>query len=186
MESHDHDKDRLDEWLDGALRKYGDIEPRAGIEGRILASLVVEKERISRSWTRSFVLASACAVAVIAIVLLSSVPHDRRQTLVKPPSERTTVAVVRQRAGQQPAATHAPRKAAVKDRTLRARTLEPKRDTFPSSRALSEQEQLLSRYVKEYPQEAGLIANKQAAEQQKVEMLLDGRLSESQLDQQER
>lgn len=186
MESHDHDKDRLDEWLDGALQRYGDAEPRPGLEGRILANLAAEKEGMSRAWARSLGLAGACAVAAIAIVLLSRAPRDQRQILVNGPAEQSTVAVAPRSAAQQPAATQALRKPAIRDSILRARTREPKRDTFPSSRALSEQEQLLSRYVKEFPQEAVLIAKKQAEEQQKVEMLLDGKLSESQLDQQER
>ena len=47
----------------------------------------------------------------------------------------------------------------------------PKLDQFPSPRPLSEEEQLLVRYVHEFPEEAVLIAKAQAESEKEIEQL---------------
>ncbi len=42
----------IDQWLDAALSQYAKAEPRAGLEGRVLATLQAERNRVGlkRNW----------------------------------------------------------------------------------------------------------------------------------------
>src|SRR6185312_7823201 len=58
-------KDRMDRWLDSALKQYGDVEPRIGLERRIMANLEVRTHSVAR---RNWLL----ALASIAVVCVSA------------------------------------------------------------------------------------------------------------------
>ena len=62
----------------------------------------------------------------------------------------------------------------------------PRLDQFPSPRPLSEQEQMLARYVREFPQEAVLVARAQTERRKELEKLLADGPSKIDSDQQER
>jgi hypothetical protein len=46
-------------------------------------------------------------------------------------------------------------------------------EQFPSARPLSEEEQMLARYVREFPQEAVLVAQDQAKAHKELEELIE-------------
>src|SRR6266516_514222 len=60
------DNDRLDQWLDSALNEYGKSEPRAGLEGRVLANLSAQARpsRIRSPWPWALAGASAAVLLV--------------------------------------------------------------------------------------------------------------------------
>ena len=64
---------RLDELLDKALKNYGAVEPRIGLEARVLARLEAEREKPAGGAWR-WVLATTAVVAALGIALFRSVP----------------------------------------------------------------------------------------------------------------
>src|SRR5271163_2932709 len=73
------ERDALDRELDAALAKYAAVEPRLGLEDRILAHVRAERERVrDRSWWRwSVVPAAVAAVAVIVVAVTLAVRAGR-------------------------------------------------------------------------------------------------------------
>ena len=154
---------RLEEWLDAALKQYGNAEPRVGLENRILARLRAEPARRSR-WLWP-ILAATAAAALIAGILVSG-------DLKEVPAPSSVKAVI---APQIPK-TRGEKEVAIKTghrhgRQVRAREVakgvEPtqapivKADQFPSPAPLSEQEERLARYVREHYEQAVMIARAQ-------------------------
>src|SRR3954468_24420124 len=156
-ENQNSSGDELDRLLDAALKQYAPVQPREGLEGRILARLRSETtERTSRAWRWS---TSATAVAGFTVIItIASLTHVRPQP----------------RAAQQPSVTvPGPKLAASSEATKviqrpkrRMHALNdsqvakvlPKLDQFPSPQPLSEQERLLASYVAVYPKQAALLA----------------------------
>ena len=187
--------DRLDQWLDKALHEYGSAEPRVGLENCTLANLAMQKASVAdhRRWRLAVGTAAAIAAVVIA-VWLGSGANNRSKSLgnfaynapstTQPKSEANTQPVVKQTAA----------KAGVQRRRRlhHARTVDldesPKLSQFPSPQPLSEQEQMLTRYVREFPQEAVIVAKTQAqaAAQRELGELAANKPSEIDSDQQER
>ncbi len=65
----DNKQDELDRSLDAALAKYTAVEPRPGLEARILASLRAEPARVpDRAWWQ-WSLVAAAAVVIVALAL---------------------------------------------------------------------------------------------------------------------
>ena len=59
--------DELDDALDAALAKYAAVEPRAGLEGRILAKLRTASEPApDRAWWHWGVIATVAAVLLVS------------------------------------------------------------------------------------------------------------------------
>jgi hypothetical protein len=157
------ENDALDRELDAALTKYTAVEPRAGLEERILANLRTQREHAaSRSWwgwRPAIALAAALAVLVAVSLWISRKPTEvvHRPPVPTPGAE---VAASRENTPQKPstsmvaknAGQHGPR------HSQPMVTAVPKLDVFPSPQPLSEQEQLLANYVTEYPEHAVLVA----------------------------
>src|ERR1700674_5863090 len=60
--------DALDRELDAALAQYGAVEPRVGLEQRVLTNLQAEREKItSRTWWRWPVTVALTAAMTIAV-----------------------------------------------------------------------------------------------------------------------
>jgi hypothetical protein len=154
------DKNRsADEWLDIALKHYGDAEPRSGLEGRVLATVRFERTRITISRRNFWPALAGMAVLVILGASIALVRGYRikpvavatRQTFppAKKPAPKIPTSFL-----SAPKPTHS--------RTS-ARSAESKRDSlhlsqFPSPQPLNEQEEILARYVRENTQEAVLLA----------------------------
>ncbi len=62
MNAEDRERE-LDRWLDEALARYSDVEPRAGLEQRILANLEARRQA-SRPWWRWTWIPVAAAVLI--------------------------------------------------------------------------------------------------------------------------
>ncbi len=164
MEPRDHqtrDREKIaDQWLDAALKQYGEAEPRAGLEGRVLANLRAEKESlVSRGWNRPAVVAVA-VVLVIGMGVFWASEHrgvkeitGMRASVVSHSGQ--AVANVQMPSRTKISQAPMPRRSAHRRlRVQHAETDEPRLAQFPAPRPLTAQEQLLVRYVRERPDDA--------------------------------
>lgn len=194
--------DPLDRELEAALAKYSAVEPRAGLEERVLANLHAERGRSPQSlWSRSNLVWAATAVAATLVVAAALVlrTNMRRTPVVaihpatQAPSinqPKPRVALARENNDHTAAlvpvihhAAHRPHPAAVAQAS-------PRLDQFPSPRPLSNEERLLVRYVQEFPEAAVTIAKAQTESEMEVERLIANQppaeTPDEQQDQQER
>ena len=168
MEPKEHEK-IASQWLDAALKQYGEAEPRTGLEGQVLANLRVEKERLAepRRWRLAF--AAVAAIVVVGEVMFVGREHlgankeiaTVQAPVIHPPQSSVT-------SDREPGGTVIAQ-ASARPKPLRRRQpgrvvedSEPRLEQFPAPRPLSEQERMLARYVEERPQEAKLVAQSQA------------------------
>ena len=147
--------DELDRALDEALAKYAAVEPRAGLEGRILANLHTQPV-VSRTawWTWS--LAAALAVSLLVAVALNwrarpTPPVVAEHKPVPPQVSPNIGAMVVNRTPATGVRIHRSAKSA------RPHT-NPKLDVFPSPQPLNVQERILANYVAQFHDEAVLVA----------------------------
>jgi hypothetical protein len=156
-------QDELDRILDASLAKYAAIEPRTGLEERVLATLRAERARLpDRAWWRWSVLA-AVAMMVIGVAILAwrsggpshPVVADHPSSITEGQAEPRAQIVLSPTPVQKAKVrrSHAP----VVSRSQPNLRL-PKLEQFPSPQLLSEQEKLLLAYVAEDPERAALIA----------------------------
>ncbi len=155
------ENDRLERWLDSALRQYGAAEPRAGLEERVLARMRVEQESERHSWSWGLTLGLATAVAIMAGILaveqVREVPPPTARVAGTPPITRTPVGEMTfLRHGTQ--ARNSEAGGGSRRSVETAESSLPRKDQFPSPAPLSEQEQMLARYVREHHQQAILEA----------------------------
>ena len=179
MESQD--RDVLDNLLDGALKQYSNVEPRPGLEGRVLTNLAVARSRSQfRRWAVSFALAGG--VSVILVIGFMSLMHRPRRTValaIHTPSAASAPSNRSDDAGAPtpkiPGSVAGLSVQRHKARTFAANAAAqspPRLSQFPSPMPLSEQEQLLKQYVRAFPQEAIIIAKEQTLREQEFEKLL--------------
>ena len=57
----------LDELIDRALARYGDAEPLAGIEQRVLQRAQSDRRRSALQWTAALAIAAALLIAVVVV-----------------------------------------------------------------------------------------------------------------------
>jgi hypothetical protein len=162
------ENDKLDRELDAALAKYAAIEPRLGIEERVLANLRAEPGPVtSHSWWRWPAVGALAAVIVViaSVAWRSGKPVQSKTT--RPPAMAATArdsathvahdngtgAIRQHKTGSR---RQADTPAVTRETTVVAPS--PKLDHFPSPQPLSEQEAILARYVTSYPEHAALIA----------------------------
>ena len=160
-------QDELDRILDAALARYAAVEPREGLEQRVLANLRAVPPIPERAWWRWGVIAAVVAVflATLALTWRSDkqrhpVVANRPVVTTQPPKERTIRTVSNARSsGVRPVRPNAGRKVAVPPSPpALAIARPPKLDQFPSPQPLSEQEKILQSYVAENPEQAVLLA----------------------------
>ncbi len=190
--------DDLDRALDSALAKYAAVEPRAGLEDRVLANLRAERAQApDRAWWRWSVAAALAAVVIVAVALAWRSGQPLHPTVANhsspafPTSKEPTTQFASNAAGgtappqvrrSLPGIVHHRRATVVA-------AAGPKLDQFPSPRPLSEQELALARYVSEFPQEARLIARAQEEYEKETQREMKDERSETEghgSDQQER
>jgi len=171
MEPNGMDRDRVvDQWLEEELRRYGKAEPRYGLDLRVLASLHREKDRIAarrRWWWAAGAMAATAAVIVVIwfgqgdranrSAGVSVVAHENAPppSTSKPPVATQTAQEVHPRV--------------VRQTTREPQAAPPKLEQFPTPAPLNDQEQLLARYVREFPQKAALVARAQTELQKQDE-----------------
>jgi hypothetical protein len=163
---HDQAGSELDSVLDAALGKYAAVEPRAGLEERVLANLRAERTRVAdRGWWRWGWAGALTTIVAVAVALAwksgkQSPPLVAKSTSVtmqSPVTLGTHVASVdgdalrRQGHWLRNTTTHPLR-------ALSAAVTIPRLDVFPSPQPLSEQEKIMASYVAGYPEQAALIA----------------------------
>lgn len=157
------ERDELDRLLDSALGKYGTAEPRAGLEGRVLARLrseeAIVRKRAAWRW------ALAAVVAVIAIfVAVAWRPRNHSPVVAGHSFSPATATHAIRELPQQP--TQSAKKRLANSRVHRLRhanpvevaSSAPKLDQFPSPQPLSDQEKILVRYVENFPDKARVLA----------------------------
>jgi|SRR5580658_829937 hypothetical protein len=171
-------QDELDSALDAALAKYAAVEPRAGLDGRILANLRAEPARVrDRSWWRWCVAGALATVVVVALALAWRSGKPSRPIVANHSSpttqaskEQATKVTSTGGANERPLHASNLARRPTTDPVRRATVVaanptpdrpqldQPKLDQFPSPRPLSEQEKILQSYVAQYPEKAVLIA----------------------------
>jgi hypothetical protein len=165
------DKDQFDDLLDGVLKRYGTVEPRVGLEGRILANLACadRQPRLGSYWVAwGFPIAGTLGMATVLLFLMRT-PHFHQQPVaVHPPSAATQT-------GSQNTATaaHKPHRSSMRRPTLQPElaNVDRRPSVFPSPHPLTEQERLLKAYVNNSPQEAALVAHEQAEREKELEAM---------------
>lgn len=156
----------LDRMLDAALSNYSVVEPRAGLEERVLANLRAQQSQPARhSWWQWSLAAGLTAVVVVTIALLARVRTPVAPVIShKPPLTNTapvnsTQEVARQSAGTIERAKPHHKIQGHHDAPVVATA--PKLDHFPSPQPLTSEEIALARYVRNFPKEAQLVAKAQ-------------------------
>jgi len=156
----------VDELLDSALARYAQAEPRPGLEGRLLARLRSEPEPAAFGW-RWLPMAAAAAVVLAAVLYFAGSRTSRpTEVAVQPPpavAPAQTAPAVTPKASA-PVASRPAAKRLSAPRALAA-AASGRRQQFPTPGALSEQEQLLVRFVHQTPpQELQVVARQRLAE----------------------
>lgn len=163
--SNEPSEDEFDRILDAALAKYASAEPRTGLEERILATLhSSEIPMLHSAWSR-WALGTALAAVLMALVigLRSIKPNSEVGRHQKPAQLRSSEAELHGLGQDVDVHKHqAPiDTSAVSTITIRRKPKVPKNpklDVFPSPHPLSEQEQMLARYVAQFNDEAVVVA----------------------------
>jgi len=161
-------RDQFDDILDNALKCYGDVEPRAGLEGRVLARLTEGQVHRHTGWVW------ALGTAAVACLVITSALVANRFWTKAPTARKNPIAAAVSKSNETASATvpaerqeHSSRR---HHRGLQVRTNvpllaadTPRLDKFPSPQPLSDQERLLKVYVTNFPQQAALMARQQSA-----------------------
>jgi hypothetical protein len=170
MKSEDRDR-LLDRLLDGALAAQH-VEPREGLEQRILANL--RARPTTRPWWRWIWVPAALAAAVLLILGLRVM---RRPEPVGNPAIATPAPIAPVPSPKQPEAPaamakhRAPRGSSPRTRTVAAIAAPPlpRRETFPSPTPLTAEERMMLTLVRHNRTEAVLVAQTQENEREKVQ-----------------
>jgi len=193
--------DEFDRELNAALAKYAAAEPRAGLEGRVLASLQAERKQVvDRSPSRWSIVSITLAIAAVIIVAValpwrSDWPRDsmtaNRASTGTPNAQSGPSLAANGQANSASPPVPAPTVRRVTHRvhptTVAATPL--KLDQFPSPQPLTEQELALAHYVSQFPQEATLIAQAQEQFEKEIQQAMKDARAEIEAnssDQQER
>ncbi len=146
---------QLDELLDQGLERYGQVQPRPGLEERIIANMRAQQSTRRFSWR--WPVAALAAIAVLAAAVLI-VP--RKQTAIFEANGIQPILKQPQPMPHRPLAVQGTKRPVTRrSNSVRvASTAVPWLEQFPSPAPLSEQEKLLARYVQEQPEEAGKVA----------------------------
>jgi hypothetical protein len=192
--------DALDYELDEALAKYAAVEPRAGLEDRVLAHVRAERvgNRSWRWWSAAFAAVAFAMVVIVMATLASRAGRPQTPAIANhapaavPASEHTAPQVV-SNSGATAAHSQTPRRVTrsasrgVGGEVIAAAA--PRLDHFPSPLPLTEQELALARYVSQFPQEATLIAQAQEEYEKEIQQAMKNARPETESkssDQQER
>jgi hypothetical protein len=161
-----------DDWLDTALRKYGEAEPRPGLELRVLANLRAEQGRaVGRAWWPWAALAAVAIVIVIAVPLLRKPEKTTANSAADGPLTAKHSTQAAKNSEEKPAApavqVPVKRHATANAHPPARNAASPRLEQFPSPRPLSAQEEILANYVAQFREQAVLIARARTQELQK-------------------
>lgn len=180
MTELDHNQD-LDKLLDSALAEYSSVEPRPGLETRILANVRAASKTASLPWKWRWLWAgTAAALAILLMVLFAGrrsvapAPGDnvvQKKLPAEQPNPGTGKSSPRRTPEVSGPAPSDQENRVAAQRKMRGRPhpetvalkLEPRRAVFPTPAPLSEQEKLLLSYYAQTPREE-LIAQSRPEE----------------------
>lgn len=151
--------DKAGQWIDDALAEYSKAEPRSGFEGRLLARLQTEEQRSPKNawwrWALPIGAAAMCLLALLWLGRLSSRQVSKTQITKSVPTAKEAVA----RSSEQIGPLKQDRRTLAKARNKSISP--PKQEQFPAALPLSDQERMLARYVRDFPEKAALVARAQ-------------------------
>jgi hypothetical protein len=163
--------DKLDRELNAALAKFAAVEPRRGLEDRILVNLRAEQQHNSaRTWWHWPAVAALAVVMVLAVSLAWRPGKAVRNITAQPitrqinqhPGKQSTNNEIRPTRLHDAASERRVKPHAVSQQATVSPA--PKLGQFPSPQPLSEQEEMLARYVAKFPEHAALIAQARTEE----------------------
>jgi hypothetical protein len=193
------ENDVLGRELNAALAKYADVEPRAGLETRVLANMQTERARVSDpAWWRWSCATALAAVIVVAFALawrsgkpshpvVANHPSTATQSTKEPATHAASNREENEVRPTRPTLSH--KVAAQRSDSPVMASAQPKLDHFPSPQPPSQQELALRRYVSQFPQEATLIARAQEEYEKEIQQQMKDARSQTEndtSDQQER
>jgi len=152
------ERDKIDDFLDGAFKSYSQVEPRAGFESRILANL--RNAQVRPWWRVRMVYVCAATVLLGAVLygvwqvatvnsgLTKNGPPMVARALPSPEVEKTNLHT------ESVASTH---QHSIKQARTQWTQTAPQHEAFgsqlPAPRPLSNQEKLLLAFARENPSE---------------------------------
>ncbi len=163
--------DFLDREIDAALAKFAAVEPRSGLENRILANLSAQQQRSARQTSWQWVAVGAAATLALVLALSLSSRHRelvRTANPVTQESGKQRQEELNGRTESEPAIKRPGSTAALlRNRPHHATVVAtgaPRLQQFPSPQPLSEQEKILAGYIAKYPEHAARIAEARTEE----------------------
>jgi len=160
-------EENLERELDAALARYASVEPRDGLEQRVLANLHAREGRTRRfgslHWVAvGFVLASLAALLIWArarqAVPLSPSSQPAQHEMASAGSQARASAATETPSERNLMNDHTRRSYLTRRNALGNADAIPKLAQFPAPEPLTEQEKLLIEFVKQDPREAALVA----------------------------
>ncbi len=181
------ERDRLAErWMEAALRRSAEAEPRPGLEQRILAQLAAaEQESAQAPWWRPPGLRWAVPAVAAAIVLLLVLVLPRHGSKTPTPTMTTNKQTLPSSPPTAAATTNGSAATTARNSPQRTRRIQrkpqpamvvaqraPRLEQFPTPGPLSDQEQLLLRYMQRTPatEIAAVVAENRRFEERLREM----------------
>lgn len=173
--------DALDRLLDGALAQYSQVEPRAGLEERVLANLRSQPAR-RPWWMWAVIPAAVAAVLLLTMVLRRPDVSAPGSTRSKPVTAQATPPAIAPKpattAAIQPGPVSKPRPhrivvAAARPAPQVSAQPMPRLETFPSATPLTAEERLLLRMIDHHRDELVTVAQSQQADQERFQKLLE-------------
>jgi hypothetical protein len=172
--TNDPSDDQLDHVIDAALTKYAAVEPRTGLEERVLANLRAEQTTArARTWWRWGMAGALAAIIAImsALAWRSGRPSHAVIASHPPATTQASTIVVTQAGSESVSPPRAPARVrgTVTHRAQPEATAAayPKLDQFPSPQPMSEQEKLLTSYIARSRDQAVLVARARTEELQR-------------------
>jgi hypothetical protein len=169
------DKKLVDQWLDAALKQYGQLERVSGLEERVVRRLQASPAQ-SMVWQRRAAWVAAAIIVIVSGTLLMTERHRDTSVVAVKPSNAPARVAVPVPAVQNAQTVRAPEASVASNKGRLGVRRAAKRNSaarvswpsqFPSPEPLSEQERLLARYVRERPEEAKQAARELAELHQK-------------------
>jgi len=153
--SDDKRKEFVDELLDASLRRYAQVEPRAGLEERLLTGVPEQAQRFA--WPSWAWIPVAAAILIAALAFYAtrpapapSVPSVARQVPTVPAAPTMSARATPPASVPHPGVSRVRVERAPSAGRLGAG---PRLTTFPARAPLSEQERLLLRFMQQAPKE---------------------------------
>jgi hypothetical protein len=164
--------DELAQKLDAALAKYAAVEPRAGLEDRILTNLRTKREDLPYQASSRWSWAVAAAVLIIGALFAWRLIWPSRLQVSNHPAaaQHDSLKPAPQIASNAVGPKLMPRHGKTSKKPSHEATAEtnPKLDVFPSPQPLSEEELALAQYVRNFPSDAKSVAQAQEASEKEV------------------